>query len=398
MSITDSWVERYRPESFADIQGNNKALDQIKSWADGWEPGDQPLLLIGPQGTGKTSTAYVVSDYMGLPIVETNASDKRRSVDRDRLRAQIASQGIDGRRLILLDELDAGRSLTADISEALENPPNPVICTANDEYQIARSIKQECQTFEFSLSKRSRKAKLKEIAEAEALELSQLDLDALSERPDLRSAINDLQRLARQPDQYSIGQDRREWDGSEWEMLDRVLTGTPDLGSIAPSDAIHWLDECISAEFRGLEMATAYQALAAAEQELAAAQREGYWHWKYASPILEQVAKIRQTEPYYGDEISYNNKSFPEWFRHSKPDPSGGSDEARLYRALKSPDAPGMAFGGSYQLFRQVWLPILRELDEDQQCQLIQQERLNPQAYRALGISKSQYQDWREQQ
>lgn len=393
---TEPWVDRYRPETIKDVQGNNTDLDTITEWADDWSPGDDPILLVGPPGVGKTSTAEAVANRLGVQTVEVNASSARRTEDLESIAAQIRTTGEHGRRLILIDEVDSwhhGPDKTV-LYDALDAPSNPVIMTANEEHDVAGGLKSRAETFEFSLRKSSRRAKLNDIVDAEDLEISDDEIDRLADRPDLRSAINDLQMYAES--EGPVSADAREWETSEWDMIDDVLTGTPEIGSVRPPWALLWLDECTSAEYRGLEMAMAYEALSRADLQLARAGGGDYRPWKFARALLEEVALIRETEPYYGDEISYNNKSFPAWAQHSAPNATGDSEEARLYRALKKPDSSGLEFAGSYVMFLNVYLPILQDLSDEEKYELIQHYRLDPQEYTALGVSKSEYEDWIE--
>lgn len=393
--MTETLTDRYRPEKFSDIQGNNSVLDDVKEWADNWAPGDDPLLFVGPPGVGKTSTAECIANRLGVQTVEVNASSARNTDDLRDLADQINALGEDGHRLVIVDEVDSWHHAARKrvLYDALDGPANPVVMTANDEYDVAGGLKSRATVKEFKLQKRSRRAKLNDIAEAEGLDLEDHELDTLADRPDLRSAINDLHRFA---DDTTVSGDSREWEADEWSMLDRVMTGTPDIGNMTPEDAMLWLDESVSAEYRGLEMAMAYEALSLADLELRQARETSYKHWKYASAIIETVADIRTTEPYFGDEVSYNNKSFPEWFRHSKPKATGDSPEARLYQALKKPDEPGMEFSGNYEMFLETYLPILKDLDTERKYELIQSYRLTPQEYKVLGVSESDYEEWRE--
>lgn len=391
----ESWVDKYRPTTFDEVQGNTKDLKAIKQWADDWSHGDSPILLAGEPGTGKTSTAEVVARYLGMEIEEINASDARKTDDVERMAGAIGSVGADGPRLLLIDEVDSWHHATRKqpLYDALDAPANPVILTCNDAWETPDGITDRAKEYEFKLQKRSRKAKLREIAEAEGVEVSDAELDTLADRPDLRSGINDLQIAAEQdlpPDA-----DAREWDISEWDMVDQVLTGTPDIGSLRPDEALMWLEENTGKEYRSLELALAYEALSMADVQLGRAQESGYRHWKYARAMIEEVARIRVTEPHFEDHIG-RKKSFPEWFRHRVPKWDGGSPEARLYRALKRPEEPGFEFAGGYTTFLRVYLPILEDLPKEKKCELILSYRLDPQQYEALGVTEAQYEDWVE--
>ena len=392
--MTESWVDKYRPETFDEIQGNTSDLEEIEAWAKNWSVGDQAILLVGPPGVGKTTTAEVVANYLGLQTVEINASSARESDDLEALAQQIRSAGEGGHRLVLIDEVDSWHHAVQKrvLYDALDSPGNPVVMTANDEYDVAHGLKSRSESFEFSLGVRSRKAKIKQIAQAEGLSLSSNEVSVLAQRPDLRSAINDMQMFA--DGEHEISSDSRSWASSEWDMLDTLLTGTPEFGDLPPDDALLWVDESLSAEYRGLEMAMGYDALALADVQLGKAQRGSYRHWKYASALIEEVGLIRQTEPYHDDEIGYNSKSFPEWFRHSKPSVSGDGPTQSLYRKLKG--QTGMGFKGNYIEFIDTLLPIIKDQPAEELYKIALSYKLEPKEMKALGISQKSLENWIE--
>ena len=72
------WTDKYRPKTFKDIKGNGKGIKIIQEWINEWKNGNpqKPLLLTGPAGIGKTSTALVAANEFE-EYIELNASDKR---------------------------------------------------------------------------------------------------------------------------------------------------------------------------------------------------------------------------------------------------------------------------------------------------------------------------------
>jgi len=106
------WIEKYRPQTLEDIHGQEEAVERVKSYVEG---GELPhLLLGGPAGTGKTTTATAIAreiygeDWRGN-FLELNASDERGiDVVRDRIKsfARSAFGGHDY-RIIFLDEADS---------------------------------------------------------------------------------------------------------------------------------------------------------------------------------------------------------------------------------------------------------------------------------------------------
>lgn len=397
----ESWVEKYRPEAWSDVQGNNSSIKKIKNWARNWRPGDKPIILVGPAGTGKTTSAYVLSKEMGWDLQQINTSSARTSDDIKSLARNMQGSTIDGSyQLILLDEVDSWHhsSNKRPLTKVLSDPRNPIIMTANDGYSIPNSIKNRAKNFgkynwlKFKLSKSSRRAKLNDIAKSEELDLSDAHLDKLAERDDLRSSINDLQ-LYKDSDN-APGNDKREMEMSEWQAIDNIIRGKKDIGhNITPSDFIHWLDENIPERYSGLETAMAYKAMAESDKFLGIAQStQDYHYWKYAGELQEQVANVRLTEPFDG----YINKNFPQWFRQSSNHVKDGSSTASLFNKLKDTKEGRFKFGGNYQYFRNVLLPIIRDLDDETKYQMILENRLDTGEMQELGITEAQYDDWRE--
>ena len=74
------FVEKYRPETLEDVVGNKFAIDQLKSIV---KFGNMPnLILVGPPGTGKTSSVMcmarqMLQDCVKAGVLELNASDDR---------------------------------------------------------------------------------------------------------------------------------------------------------------------------------------------------------------------------------------------------------------------------------------------------------------------------------
>jgi replication factor C large subunit len=399
----ESWVEKHRPEDWDEVQGNNKAIKQIRRWAENWELGDEPQLLVGPPGTGKTTIAYIASDTLGYPLNKVNASLTRTSDELKRVaRSMQSSPAGSDHQLILLDEVDNFYHSVnkKPLYDALRSPRNPIILTANDEYDVPDSIKRASTTHEFKLGVRSRKAKIKEIASREGMELQPAELNRLAQRPDLRSAINDLQNAAESDS--PIGEDQRTWSEGEFSAMEGLLGGDyeqwfssmgyeddtfDDLGS-----ALLWVDENVPQEFRGLEAGIAHQMMAYADFWLGRAwERQEHRYQKYGWAILSNLHEARLSEPYGG----YINVSFPTWFRHSKDKPDDSSPEAELYQQLKGADR-GYSMAGSFYEFRQRHLPLLLDLSEEDRMELALDAGLSEEAMKALELDPSDFDDWRE--
>ena len=96
----EMWTEKYKPLRVEDLIGNRGAIDNLYTWLKDWDEvvlrgykkkiefrggnfGDAPnlnaraVLIAGPPGIGKTSSARIVCAQLGYEVIEMNASDTR---------------------------------------------------------------------------------------------------------------------------------------------------------------------------------------------------------------------------------------------------------------------------------------------------------------------------------
>ncbi|XP_062160172.1 replication factor C subunit 3 [Alnus glutinosa] len=202
------WVEKYRPQSLADVAAHRDIVDTIDRLTS--ENRLPHLLLYGPPGTGKTSTILAVArklygvQYHNM-ILELNASDARgidvvRQQIQDFASTQSFSFGAKASvKLVLLDEADA---MTKDAQFALRrviekytrNTRFSLIC--NHVNKIIPALQSRCTRFRFApLDSFHVTERLKHVIEAEKLEVSETGLAALVRlsNGDMRKALNILQ-------------------------------------------------------------------------------------------------------------------------------------------------------------------------------------------------------------
>jgi len=405
--MTETLSAKWRPETFDDVQGNNAALKEIRSWAENWSPGDPPLFLHGPPGVGKSSTAFVIADTQDWHLHDVNASDTRTTEDLESIVREAKTVPPDGYQLLFIDEIDNLHSATNTdaLAGLLSSPPNPIVLAANDAYEVPHALRQPCREHEFKLGKRSRRAKLNEIVEAEGFDLDSADIDSLADRPDLRSAINDLQASLNS----EVTEDSRYYEDDPFEAVRLLLTGHTDFNvDETPDSFLHWLDQNWrsdlsslgrgSKDLRGIEIPLAFDALSLSDLYLDHARRSDYRFWKYASALQSRTANLRQTTP-FNERIAVD---FPEWYQLSSDSPTDDSPEAALYRELSHYESGMPGLSGNYYYFRETVLPLLLDHDAEQLIQLCIDYGLSDQAVKGLGLTQEQISrykgdtDWKE--
>ena len=198
------WSEKYRPDDLEEMVGNEEARTKLLVWLKKWKPGTKALLLVGPPGTGKTTTVHLTARLLGLSLVELNASDTR---TKERLSKKlgeaIASVSLfGGSTLIFLDEVDglAGRAdygAIDYIKGAVKESQSPVVMAANDpDSDEVRKLSSATTRVEFRRPGAEEVGRrLEKIARKEKLSITSDEIRTMAEAAhgDLRAAVNFLQ-------------------------------------------------------------------------------------------------------------------------------------------------------------------------------------------------------------
>ncbi|MEM4134105.1 MAG: replication factor C large subunit [Candidatus Micrarchaeia archaeon] len=270
-------VEKYRPKKLSDIIGQDAIIDRLKIWARNWEDGipQKPILLYGRPGCGKTSIAHALANDMDWEIFEMNASDTRNKGAIDSILSNSATQStLTGKlKLIVIDEIDglAGqedRGGVGAVINVIDESKQPIILIANQIYiQKLKSLLPEVEMLEMKgVDKRILKKYLREIADKEGIQISDLQIDEIADRSngDVRSALIDLTATItyrdREKDVYKAvalvfkTQDYQTARSAFWDV------------DIDPDMQILWLEENIPNEYqKPEEIKSAYEHLSRAD-------------------------------------------------------------------------------------------------------------------------------------
>ncbi|MCA9485398.1 MAG: replication factor C small subunit [Nanoarchaeota archaeon] len=245
MSQTNIWTEKYRPQKFDEMVGQQEILKRVKSLVQALNI--PHLMFAGPAGTGKSTLALIiVKELFGEKwrenYLELNASDERGiDVVRQKVKDFARTKALENIpfKVIFLDEADA---LTKEAQQALrrtmENYTNTCrfIMSCNYSSRIIDPIQSRCVVFRFKLlEKKDIKKRIEIIRDAEKLNMSDDSIETLydASEGDCRRAINLLQATA------SISPDISS------EMIKMVSS------SAKPADVKVVLDYALSGDFIG---------------------------------------------------------------------------------------------------------------------------------------------------
>jgi len=324
------WIIKYRPKNTAEIINQTEAVQKIKEFILKYpNVPKKALLLYGPPGVGKTSTVYAIANELNYEVVEINASDVRSA----RKLHERLDEAVKGRpffhkgRVILVDEVDgmaarADRGGVGALVNIIKESRWPIICTANDPWdQKLRKLREVCEMVEFKkLSVLDVYKALKRIAIKEGLDVDDNVLRALAERSggDLRSAINDLENLARMgkkitlKDLEVLGYRHREQ--TIFQALATMFKTNSALAAIQafenvdmdPQEILPWIEENIPNEYEKItEIYKAYEALSKADIYGGRIWRRQHWRFlvylttlAYAGVALAKEQRYRKFTRY----------------------------------------------------------------------------------------------------
>jgi replication factor C large subunit len=380
---SEEWTEKYRPKRLSAVVGNEKAIEELRAWADELPrpKSKKAALLHGPAGCGKTSAAYALAAEKGWEVIELNASDQRnegviRSIVGPASSCTTFSQQT---RLIILDEADnlhgsEDRGGTKAITEIVKQSTQPIVLTANDKYKVGGGLTRNCRVIAFERIKAGMVFRvLRRISEERGLAMENNALIALAKNAhgDLRSAINDLQALAMtaqtgeriSAEEIVTGGRDRDEDifgvlklifSTEERGLQEVLAALYSLDK-TPEESIQWVYKNFTYNYDDARFLHGLEYLSRADLYLARVrQRENYKFWRYASGLMAgSMLSAQAMKPSGGPGWNPPGPRYfkSPWQRARLPDEaeraSGPMDEEiamKIARYVKVPQSHALSF------------------------------------------------------
>lgn len=338
MSNAKLWTDKYTPQRLDDIIGHAKSIEEIQDWAEKWEKGkkQEPLLIHGATGIGKTATVLALVKEHGWELLELNASDLRNSKRIERIAGHASlSRTFSGKpRLILFDEIDGlyrqDRGGAGAVVRVLKSSEYPIILTANDIWDPKlSSIRSACKRIDMKKVHYATIAKyLEDLAEKEKLKVDKEIFSEIARNcsGDVRSAINDLQLLTQgmekvtRKDLEVLGErDREDNIFNAIRIILKTKTFKESRDALKnlredPDFILKWIDENLPKEYKKPEdLYRAYDYVSRADVFLGRVYRRQYYGlWRYASDLMSTGVSLSKEETYSG----FTRYSFPSMIRY----------------------------------------------------------------------------------
>ncbi len=292
------WCEKHRVMCFADVKGQDLSVDKVKLFLKNF-PRKKAVVLHGPPGIGKTSLAYAIAYEVDAEILELNASDLRNKQKIAEIIGPASQQRSLFRKnkIILVDEVDGistkDRGGLSELLGLVEKSSFPIIITANDVWQQKFNLlRQNAELIQLKdLDYKVIVGILKKICEKENCVVSNEVLTSISikARGDIRAAINDLQSLSKMgtPELVKeIGERNKEqsiFSALQYvfknSKIDAKMIGIYDEVNMPIDEIFLWIEENIPYEYKGEELAKAFDALSVADVFRGRIYRQQHWRF-----------------------------------------------------------------------------------------------------------------------
>lgn len=241
-----SFYQKYRPDSFEDLVGNEAAINAFKKSLTK-KNHSHAFILSGPPGTGKTTIARIAANMLGasgMDIREINTSSARGIDTAREIIQQIRMMPSNGDSIVYI--LDECHKFTNDMQNALLKPledcPEHVyffLCTTESN-KLIKAIKSRCTEIKTTpLDDEQIAQVLKRVIKLEKIDIEKDIITEIAERSEgsSRNALVMLEQIANaetKKDIKIILDSKGSEDDPDTILLCRALLDTrSDWGSIA---------------------------------------------------------------------------------------------------------------------------------------------------------------------